>query len=462
MRPPALIAVTRFGLGPAPSLVDRAASDPRGFVLDQCDRPEAAALRAPGLMTTGELAELLIDTNRPLRPFREKEHAGIRLTAAETEEHERLLKIRANKASGVITREIVSRFEHGVTTEAAFLERLVLFWSNHFAISRKKHSVMRYLTGVFEREVIRPNVLGRFADMLIASTTHPGMLHYLDNVWSIGPSSVIGRRRATTSVNENLAREVLELHTLGAGGAYGEGDVRALALTLTGWIGAFTLRDYNPVFAPEWHEGGPRTILGRRYAATGQDQLAEVLRDLAVHPDTAQHIARKMAVHFVGDDPDPALVQALADTFLVTGGDLRALAHTLALHDAAWVREPAKTVPPYDFSVAALRAIGAPQVPPHFIIRVGRDLAHEVYAPPSPAGWPDADDAFLGGDALLERVDFAREIAKRFARIGNVEAHARTLFGEALDPFVAEAVARAEDRTQALTLLLMSPSFHRR
>ena len=462
MRTPALIAITRFGLGPTPGLIEDVSADPRGYLEAQCEATDAARIEAPYLRDSRAMADFFIALNAPVRALRLKERRGEAFTDADRQAREAALMDRGREQRQVVFDEVAARFDHAVETGHPLLERLALFWANHFSVSATKNAQMKFLAGAFEREAIRPHVLGRFSDMLIASTTHPAMLHYLDNILSIGPNSRGGRRRNNAAVNENLAREVLELHTLGAGGGYSQGDVVALAETLSGWVGGFTLQPGNPVFRPEWHEPGARTVLGTHYPASGQDQLAEVLEDLAVHPSTAQHVARKMSSHFVGDEADPALVEALADTFLVTGGDLREVALTLVTHDAAWVAEPHKTVPPYDFMVGAVRSVGRPLLPSPFVVRSARELAQGVFGAPSPAGWPSQDGAFLGGDALLERVDFARQIARRFSDVRDVRSHARALFADALDPFVAEAVERAEDPSQAMVLLLMSPPFQRR
>ena len=358
--------------------------------------------------------------------------------------------------------EVLARFNHAVSTNDPFIERLVLFWSDHFTVEADSMPAVRVLVGNFEREAIRPNVLGYFSDMLAAATTHPAMLIYLDNWRSIGPNSRIGRRRRIPAVNENLARELLELHTLGVAGGYTQQDVIALAETLTGWTGGVARGSGNAAFDDRRHEFGPRTILGKTYMSRGQEQLLEVLPDLAIHPATARHIATKMARYFVSDNAPEALIEELTDTFLVTGGDLREMALVLVESEHAWTGETSKTVPPYDFMVETIRATRAQIQDPRHVLNATRALAQQVWSPPSPAGWPTEDDAFLGGDSLLERIDFSRTVAQRFARVGRTQDLAKSLFGDALDPFVAEAIDRAEDQQQALVLLLMSPVFHRR
>ena len=460
MRPRALTALTRFGLAPRPGEIALIADDPVGFVKEQCMAPEAAMLTQPNLESRIALRQQYVGLDNELRRIRrEARKSGVSLDR-DAEQAARIE--RRQFAFAALNKEIAARFDHGVRTDSPFVERLVLFWSNHFAINRKSGLANATLMGNFEREAIRPYVLGYFEDMLAASTTHPAMLNYLDNTKNIGPNSTIGRRRNRKSVNENLARELLELHTLGAGGGYTQADVVALAETLTGWMGGFEGDGAGASFSERFHEFGPRTILGTNYPEEGAGQLEMVLADLAIHPSTARHIAAKFARHFVGDQASDTLIAELEDAFLVTGGDLRELALVLLESDEAWSGEPAKTVPPYDFMVGAMRATNAKLPDVRFISRTTMDLAQPIWQPPSPAGWPDDDGAFLGGDSLLERIDFCRLLASRFARVDRAQDLARALFGAALDPFVAEAVDRAEDQRQALVLVLMSPPFHRR
>ncbi|MEM7696559.1 MAG: DUF1800 domain-containing protein [Pseudomonadota bacterium] len=456
----ARVAQTRFGLGPRPGAHAAAAADPRAFVTRQCDRPDAALITDPQLQTIEglrtEFARFQTAQRAARRASRKApENRALRAVLEATQD------ARNARQRAIINLEIEARFAHTVASDTPFVERLVLFWRNHFAISSASNLAVRWTMGNMEREAIRPHVLGTFGDMLLAATTHPAMLLYLDNFRSIGPNSRRGRRRGITAPNENLAREVLELHTLGVDGGYTQGDVVELANAMTGWVGGFFGTNKKEVFVPGIHEPGFRTVLGKTYSADGPTQLPRILADLATHPATARHVAQKFARSFVSDQPSPALVGALVDTFRRTGGDLRALSLTLVDHPDAWAPPPSKAVPPYEFAVAATRATGA-ALPTPFLRRASRAMAQDIFRPPSPAGWPSDDDAFLGGDGLLERVDFAEAIARRFAKDVAPRALADALFGEAIDPFLDEALARAESRTQALTLLLMSPPFHRR
>ena len=451
--------MTRFGLGPKPGDYAAIKSDPVEYVRAQCFRPESAMIS--GLGTLSELGGAYRDADDAFKRTRKAE-AQKDASADVREEADMARQTRRELILSSYRGEAQARFEHGVGTDDPFIERLVLFWSDHFTVEADSSPVVRVLAGNFEREAIRPHVLGYFSDMLAAATTHPAMLVYLDNWRSVGPNSKIGRRRRTPSVNENLARELLELHTLGVTGGYTQQDVIALAETLTGWTGGVARGSGNVMFDDRRHEYGPRTILGKTYTSRGQQQLEEVLPDLASHPSTARHIATKMAQHFVSDSAPQALIDELTDAFLVTGGDLREMALVLVESEHAWAGNASKTVPPYDYMVGAVRATGARIEDPRRVLTAASALAQQIWSPPSPAGWPSDDNAFLGGDSLLERIDFARELARRYARVNRTQDLAQSLFGDALDPFVAEAVDRAEDQQQALVLLLMSPVFHRR
>lgn len=452
-----LTALFRFGLGPRPGEVEAGPLGP-DTVAAQLRAPAGA--RVPG-RSTREIRERWRPLQIAVREARRAANARSAGASANTMALEGALANMRILNRTTTMEEVGARFEKGVFTAAPFVERLVLFWSNLFAINRQREPRLRFLAGAFEREAIRPNVLKSFADLLIAATTHPAMLIYLDNDTSFGPGSAQAKRHGFHRLNENLAREVLELHSVGAEGGYGLPDIKALALVLTGWTGAFHPREWDEPFEPWLHDGDRRTVMGRTYPADGPDQLKAVLRDLALHPATARRLARRMALHFVGEAASADLIGALARTYQRTGGDLSAMAGTLATHADAWSPPPAKTVPPYDLVVSCGRALKT-LFRPRFVVRATRDLGQPVFTPPSPAGWPEGDDAFLSGDALLERADFASLVGRWHAGGHDPRRLAESLFAGQLDPFVAEAIARAEDRRQGLALLFMSPPYQRR
>lgn len=464
MRPYSLTAVTRFGLGPRPGDVAEAAADPKAFVLAQLLRPEATFISAEGLMAQPELAERYLDVSARASEARDAFKRG----EIDQDELTAAYRNRGQVTSETFLSEALARYNHGVVTDFPLLERLVLFWANHFSVQMDKSSLLRMTAGNFERETIRPHVLGFFSDMLWAAVTHPSMLEYLDNTRSIGPTSLAAeriRRRnpgKNPDINENLGREVLELHTLGVGGGYTQADVREMAFVLTGWGSS----EYHPNkrghYTQSFHEPGERTILGVRYPQGDQEQLAAVLKDLAVHPATARHLSGKLARSFIRDGVTEALIDRLADRYLETGGDLTELTLALLDEDEAWTTPPAKAVPPYDFVVSVGRALSATYDRGRAVGGASAALGQTIWGAQSPAGYPMDDNAFLGGDAFLERIDYARAATRRFGQRVDPRRLADDLFGATLDPYARDAIRRAESAQQGLVILLMSPQLHRR
>ena len=317
------------------------------------------------------------------------------------------------------------------------------------------------MAGAYEREAIRPHVLGRFVDMLTVVESHPAMLFYLDNLESMGPNSVAGINR-DKSLNENLAREILELHTLGVRTGYSQDDVTHFAKVLTGWtwIG---LGEPNHggefVFVKRLHEPGEQTVIGKTYPDAGVDQGRAMLADLARHPATAGHIAYKFARHFVADNPSPSLVDKLAKSFTDTDGNLKELAKTLITAEEAWTPERTKLKRPSEWIISALRLTGAQWV-------VGRVmsgqalLGERLWRPLAPNGFADDESTWI--DGLSQRVDIASEFAGRVADRLDPVALVETGLGPLASAETRNTVARAESRAQALALLLMAPEFLRR
>ena len=372
--------------------------------------------------------------------------------------------------------QVRARIVAALTSPAPFAERLTHFWANHFAVSADKLQTVG-LAGTLEFEAIRPHLFGYFADLLLAVETHPAMLLYLDQAQSIGPDSFVGQRaalrvnaRRKVGLNENLAREILELHTLGVGSGYTQGDVQELARALTGWsVGGFVRApigveapDGAFVFQSTWHQPGPRVLLGKSYRADDAAQARAMLADLAVHPATARHLATKLARHFAGDVPPPALVERLTRTHLETGGDLSALYAVLFGAPEIWATPAPKFKTPWEWTISALRGIGAKDAPDLKLVGALTELGQPVWRPGSPAGWDDTAASWAAPDALLRRV----EIAQRFASYVADRLDARALAGEllpgTLTAATSQAIARADSPGQGLALLLVSPEFMRR
>ncbi len=372
--------------------------------------------------------------------------------------------------------QVRARIISALTTPAPFAERLVHFWANHFAVSADKLQTIG-LAGTLEFEAIRPHITGRFGDLLLAVETHPAMLLYLDQAQSIGPESPIAQLAASRpnarrrpGLNENLAREILELHTLGVGSGYTQADVQELARAMTGWsVGGFVrgpigveAPDGAFVFQPNWHQPGDRSLLGTRYAQSGVGQARAMLADLAVHPATARHLATKLARHFVADVPPPALVTRLADAHVATGGDLMALYRILIEAPESWATPTPKFKTPWDWTISSLRAVGARDAPDLKLVGALAQLGQPVWRSGSPAGWDDIAASWAAPDALLRRVETAGRIAALVGDRLDARSLAPRLLPGVLTAATAEAIARADSPQQGLALLLSAPEFLRR
>ena len=362
--------------------------------------------------------------------------------------------------------EAQARFDKALKAEVGFVERLVYFWSNHFCISVAKDNIIRASAGAFERETIRPFVLGRFADMLMAVEHHPAMLFYLDNQQSVGPKSRAGNN-GKRGLNENLAREILELHTLGVGSGYTQADVTSFARILTGWMIAG--RDGhlgepgNFAFNANAHEPSDEVLLGKTYPAGGQGQAEAALNDIARHPATALHIATQMARHFIADTPPPAAVARLAKVFAKTDGDLRALAVTLIDMPEAWSTPLTKIRAPFDYIVAIRRAAGpGPANDPNQSLGWLNALGEPLWQPPGPNGFADQADSWASAEGMKIRLDIAWQAARQVKNIGNPNDMLDAVIGPAASPETRQAIAQAESKQQGLAMLLMAPEFQRR
>ena len=358
-------------------------------------------------------------------------------------------------------------FARAVGSDDPYRERLVAFWTDHFTVSAK-NPLSRLLTGLMIEEAIRPHVTGRFADMLQAVTTHPAMLVYLNQDASVGPGSRKGKKQKK-GLNENLARELLELHTLGVGAGYSQTDVRELAELLTG----LTLdRDHGFEFDPALAEPGAETVLGVTYGAEGLEPILQMLDDLAARPETARHIATKLAVHFIADRPDPDLVAALEAVFIDTDGDLLALAGALLTHPAAGLPTPAKARQPLDFLVVAMRALA---IDPDTIanadeVTIKRLIVNPLAAmgqpfqnAPGPDGWPEEAENWITPQGLAARIDWAMRAPQKLVKpLPDPRVFLQTALGGLAGDRLIWAVSAAESARDGIGLVLASPEFNRR
>ena len=469
----AALALHRFGVGPRAGSIAAIASDPRGALLAELDRPGAGRISDADLLTSGVAARVAFAYQQAQRAARQAERAAQPATAPGSggapemkDQTPPASAPRPNPGPSVPQQiylaEAKARIHAALAADVGFVERLVWFWSNHFCVSADKGNV-RQICGAYEREVIRANVLGRFGDMLLAAESHPAMLIYLDNARSIGPDSMAGLRQKR-GLNENLAREILELHTLGVRTVYTQEDVTRFANVITGWtVVPFrqdALRGGEFDFNPRMHQPGAQTVIGKSYSDGGLEQGRAVLATLARHPATAKHVATKLARHFVADEPPPALVDRLAKRFLATQGDLKEVGKALVAAPESWEAPRAKLKRPGEWVVAALRALGVTPAEIGPVMQAHNLLGEPLWRPSAPKGFADESAPWL--DGLAQRLDIANQFARRLG----AEADPRDVFEEALAPLASDetrqAITRAESRPQALALLFMAPEFQRR
>ena len=494
----ATIAANRFGLGARPGEIKVIAGDPRGWLIAQLE-PEmtlpaplaalpstaddsAAFLRwIATLGLTGDTAKIanLYRTPGAAGPAPAMSGdggAGMGMTDAA-----KGLSVEQSYVKTFLPRyakALEARYTVAVQTDRPFFERLTHFWGNHFTVSGAKPESLPTVPS-FERDVARRHAVGRFTDILMASCTHPAMLVYLDNVYSVGPNSYVGQhpfvlpvaiRDRMKGINENLAREILELHTLGVRTGYTQADVTSFAKVITGWMivrpgrestgeGETGLFHYQPYA----HEPGPQRVLNKLYTQDGFDQGRAVLSDLARHPATATHIATKLTRHFVADDPPPAVVDRLARRYLDTDGDLKAVMIALIDSPEAWTPGPAKMKPPEDYVVSAARALGGAPLTGFQLLAVLDRMGQKPYYATGPDGWADVEGAWIGPDSIWKRIEWASALSKGVAAATvDPAAIATESLGAGVSPATLQSIRLAESPAQGLAIFLASPEFQRR
>jgi uncharacterized protein (DUF1800 family) len=475
----AAIALNRFGLGARAG--EAAPADPKNWLIGQLKQfdPNPPAIAAAPTRTSiaGHLADYLAEL-RDMRQQGSGVGRGEDNPDADQKQAMQAVKKDQRQAGRADYLALAgARATAALTSSTPFVERLTHFWANHFAVSADKITVIG-LAGLLEFEAIRPNLMGKFSDMVLAVEQHPAMLLYLDQAQSIGPDSLVGERIAArgqrkAGLNENLAREIMELHTLGVRTGYTQADVTEFARALTGWTvsgigrgpGARLLGVAdNPgqfAFLPAVHQPGTRTIIGKTYPESGEAQARAVIMDLCASPATATHIATKLARHFAGDTPPTALVQRLSDDFHRSGGDLPSLYRTLINSPELWTAPATKFKNPWDWMISSSRGLGLNQLQGQQVAGLMQQLGQPVWRPGSPAGYDDLDASWAGPDALVRRVEAAERLAARVPQI-DARALAPQLLPGTLTPATAQAIARADSPAQATALLLVAPEFMRR
>jgi uncharacterized protein (DUF1800 family) len=472
----AAIAMNRFGLGARWN--EDAPAKPQNWLIDQLARYNAAPQMIAALPDTGRLVEALqayrLD-RRQIQNARKAEAGNTDMPAADGVQLDASRKQVRNHYAEAANARLLSALD----SNTPFAERLVHFWSNHFAVSIDKLPVTA-LAGNYEFAAIRPHIMGKFSDLLVAAVHHPAMLIYLDQAQSIGPGSplakrVAERRSKELGLNENLAREILELHTLGVRTGYDQADVSEFAKALTGnsvagmgngAVQKLLMGGAKPgdsVFVDAIHEPGTRRIMGKSYALDGPRQGQAILADLAVHPATARHVATKLAQHFVADNPPDILVSKLEQNFLKTGGELPSLYRILVEAPEAWQPQPAKFKSPWEWVTSSLRALDVRELPGNGqAVGLFTQMGQPIWKPGSPAGFADTTAQWAGGSALMRRVEIADRLAQRSANKVDARQLAPRILPDMLTAPTSEAIARAESPAQGLALLLMSPEFLRR
>jgi uncharacterized protein (DUF1800 family) len=386
------------------------------------------------------------------------------------------IEARMKRGDAILQQARAARIDRALYSPRQLQEVMVDFWFNHFNVYAYNGFDALWV-GNFENEAIRPHVLGRFRDLLLATAQHPAMLFYLDNQASTAPTSP-NARGLFAGINENYARELMELHTLGADGGYTQDDVKTLALIFAGW--GF---DYHSLstgsgpafgFDPTRHDPSEKMFLGQRIAPGGAEQGIAAIDILAASPATAHHIAFELAQYFVADNPPSALVDRLALEFAKTGGDIKAVMK--ALLTSAEFRDSVgqKYKTPYQFVISAVRAAALPVQSPRPLLAAMDGLGMPLYGCQTPDGYKNTEAAWLSPDATMRRIGFAAALARGGLPLGvsatdetapaphPVDAAALApLLGPALSPHTLEVVAGSPPELRA-ALLLGSPDFMRR
>ena len=462
----AVIAANRFGLGARPGELSAIGDDPKGWLIAQVEgarTPPAAIAQLPSSQQAFKVYADFIEEKRELKKEETvKEDAKEELSPLRKAIRETYLA------------QVSARYQVATHSEESFRERLVHFWTNHFAVSADKF-IVSTLSGTMENEAIRPNLHRNFYDLLVAAESHPAMILFLDNQQSIGANSSAAklahrhrRNEHKLDINENLAREILELHTLGVNGGYTQRDVTNFAQVLTGWSvggGKGFLKSGEPgkfLFREILHEPEPQTVLGKRYSQDHMDQVLAVLKDLSRHPSTAKFIATKLVRHFVADDPPAVAVEQVAKAFRDSDGHLPTVHRAVVNCAEAWVRVTAKFKTPHDYVVSTFRAFDYLPADEKRVFASFELLGQRPYTPGSPAGWPDTASQWDGADALMKRIEWATQVAHRAgSKYSPIEMAKRSL-GDALGEHTQMAINNAADAVQGITLWLASPEFQRR
>jgi hypothetical protein len=395
------------------------------------------------------------------------------------------IKARSERARAIVREAAQARILRALLSRRQLQEVMVDFWFNHFNVFAGKELDDLWI-GDYEQRAIRPFALGRFRDLLFAVTKHPAMLVYLDNTLSTAPGSP-GGQASRVGLNENFAREVMELHTLGADGGYTEEDVLTLARIFTGWrINRPDAREfpgYAAVFEGARHDFGPKVFLGHPLRSSGKAEGEEALDILAKSPATARHLSSELAQYFVADVPPTALVERLAERFLSTNGNIREVLAVLFASSEFWESYGGKYKTPYHFVISAVRAASVPVNNPRPLLAAMSQLGMPLFGCLTPDGYKNTEAAWLSPDATTRRISFATALARGGLPVGSLPAdpargvlsdsalslrtnpvdagHLEQIFGSTTSRSTWEAIVEAPPGLRA-ALILGSPDFMRR
>lgn len=444
------IAFNRFGYGATPSLSSAVIDTPQEWLIKQLQPYE--------IKHNNWNSEIAL---RHIFSY-QKEKKAVSKAKDPVKAQEKLTDLRksAQNQSKKLTHDII---QQAITTTLPLQARLHDFFANHFSVSNT-NSYMRALSPTLECEAIAPHLTGSFADMLVAVTQHPAMLYYLNNESSIGPNSKIGLRRKKRGLNENLGREILELHTLGVNADYTQKDVQSLSKALTGWTigGKKPNEPLGFLFKKNAHEPGNKALLGKTYPAAKNnthEQAENMLVDLALHEETAKHVSYKLAKHFISDQPPADLVNKMSARWLSTKGHIPSVMKVMIAHPLSWSTKAQKFKTPREFLISICRACQLEATKPNFV-KTLVILGQAPYASGSPAGFGDSTQDWASASAMMNRIEWAEHIAGQVNTMP-LDA-AKIALGNLISPLTAAQIRRAESKRQSLALLFMSPEFLRR
>ena len=460
----AVIATNRFGMGAQPGEIDSARLNPKEWLINSLSNitpPKEAPTSIRMLQAWKQLNHL----KKLQKRINEQKSQNLKRPKQLSKEQQEKIKLLAagnllKTNSGLIVKESIQS-NHSINF------RLLDFFSNHFSVSAHSTS-LRFLAPTFDWEAIAPNLTGPFSKMLTSAVSHPAMLLYLDNNNNAGPNSLKAKKNSSIGLNENLAREILELHTMGVNSDYTQQDIQELAKAITGWSSIKKSKIVKNsikqafLYRENYHEPGDRKILGKVYKEVkGSNQQAiSILTDLANHPKTANHICTKLARHFTKDEPDISLIKEMTSTWLKTNGTIKSVMETMILSKSSWQSETLKFKSPREFLISAYRTI--PDISKTLENKDYYDnlkhLRQEPYSAGSPDGFGDTKSTWDSSDELFNRIDWCTHFSSRLKQPSSLEL-LKIALGNSISTNSLKVIQRAESQRQAVSLLLMSPEF---